>query len=199
MDFFPGVDRVFRIARNGKRRLMNLRKRSRVRAEVPVTAFWLLSLALCACGQAGASLQQRSLMIEQLQTAKRLDERNARDPKTDLTQMIDSTGQAAKADLSIAALKAGVEVPPPEIQDALDVPPTSLSQDTKTELIRELEEAEQRDNLRAQALDPGNDWLAWHSYREQRDTADSVIHALKGGEEVPWSEIQQALQVPESE
>jgi hypothetical protein len=178
---------------------MNLQKRSRLPGEVPVTAVLLLSLALCACSQARPSVQERSVIIKQLQMAKQLDERNARDPKTALTQVIDSRGQEAKADQTIAALKARIEVPPTEIRDAMDVPPTSLSQDSRTELIKELEEAERRDNLQAQTQDPGNNWLAWHSYREQRDRADSVINALKGGEDVPWSEIQQALQVPESE
>jgi hypothetical protein len=178
---------------------MDLRKHSRLPGELPTTAFLLLSFAVCACSQSGPSLQQRSFIIGQLQMAKQLDEQNARDPKTDLTQVIDSRGQEAKADDSIAAVRAGVEVPAPELRDALDVPPTSLSQDTKTELIKELEEAEQRDNQKAQTEDPGNHWLAWHSYREQRDRADSVINSLKGGEDVPWSEIQQALQAPEFE
>jgi hypothetical protein len=128
-----------------------------------------------------------------------LDERNADDPTTTLAQVIDSRGQEAKADESIAALTAGAEVPPSEIRDALDVPPTSLSQGTKTELIKELEEAELRDKLQGQTQDPGNNWLAWYSYRQQGDRADSMINALKAGEDVPWSEIQQALQVPGSE
>jgi hypothetical protein len=187
----------FGIVRNGS--LMNLRKHSSVRSEVPVTAVLLLSLALCACGQAGVSAWQRSQLIEQLQMAKQLDERNARNPETDLTQVIDSRGQAAKADQSIAALRGGGEVSQAEIRDALDVPPTSLSQDAKIELVKELEQAKQRDELKAQTQDPGNDWLTWHSYREQRDKSDSVLNALNRAEDVPWSEIQDALRVPESE
>jgi primosomal protein N' len=177
---------------------MSLRRYSPIRSEARTTAV-LLCLALCACGQAGQSVQQRSQIIEQLQTAKQLDERNACDPQTDLTQVIDSRGQAAKADQSIAALRAGAEVSQPELRDALDVPPSSLSPDAKIELIRELEEAKQRDQVEAQTQDPGNNWLAWHSYREQGDRANSVISELKNGEDVPWSEIQQALLVPESE
>jgi hypothetical protein len=54
-----------------------------------------------------------------------------------------------------------------------------------------------RDELGEQTHGPGNDWLAWDSYRQQRGRADSIVKALENGEEVPWSEIQQALRVPE--
>jgi len=88
-------------------------------------------------------------------------------------------------------------VPQPQIDDALDVPPESISPDARSELIRELMTAEIRDELGEQTHGPGNDWIAWNSYREQRDRADSIVNALESGEEVPWSEIQQALRVPE--
>jgi hypothetical protein len=52
---------------------------------------------------------------------------------------------------------------------------------------------------RGQYHDPDNDWLAWDSFEGQRRRADTAIKALESGEDVPWSEIQRALQVPENE
>jgi hypothetical protein len=96
-----------------------------------------------------------------------------------------------------ARLRSDLRVAQPEIDDALDVPPESISPDARSELIRELTTAENRDELGEQTHGPDNDWLAWDSYREQRDRADSIAKALESGDEVPWSEIHEALRVPE--
>jgi hypothetical protein len=77
--------------------------------------------------------------------------------------------------------------------------PRRLSPDAEAEMIRELEQAEQRDEPGEQTHDPGDDWLASYSFREQRDGADSVLKALESGADLPWSEIKEALQVPEHE
>lgn len=131
--------------------------------------------------------------------AKELDEENARNPETDPVQALDSVRQAGKVNDAIAALRQGSEVSPAQIQDALNVPPSYLSRDARTEMIKELEHAAQRDELGEQTHNPGNDWLAWDSYRKQRERADSALKALERGEDLPWSEIQEALQVPEYE
>jgi hypothetical protein len=119
------------------------------------------------------------------------------DSHTDSTQATGSIYQAQKAQVVVGQLTRGQEVPQPEINDALDVPPESIPADAKLELIKKLKLAEGRDELGEQTHGPGNDWLAWDSYREQRDRADSIMKALESGEEVPWSQIQAALRVPE--
>jgi hypothetical protein len=153
--------------------------------------------SLFACGQDQAPAQKTALLIEKLQAAKAIDAENFADSHTDSTQAVDSIYQAQKAQIVIGQLKRGEEVPQPEIDAALNVPPESISADAKLELTRELKTAEDRDELGEQTHGPGNDWLAWDSYRQQRDRADSIVKALESGEEVPWSEIQNALRVPE--
>ena len=155
-------------------------------------AVCLSLFSLFACGQAQAPAQKRALLIEKLQAAKAIDAENLANSHTDSIQAADSIYQAQKAQL-----KRGEEVSQPEIDDALNVPPETIPADAKLELIRELKVAEGRDELGAQTHGPGNDWLAWDSYKEQRDRADIIVKALESGEEVPWSEIQQALRVSE--
>ena len=163
-----------------------------------------LTFAVClsifssfACEQDQAPAQKTALLIEKLQAAKAIDVENLSDSHTDSTQAADSIYEAEKAQIVIGQLKRGEEVPRSEIDDALNVPPESISADAKLELIKELKIAEGRDELGEETHGPGNDWLAWDSYRQQRDRADSIVKALESGEEVPWSEIQHALRVPE--
>jgi hypothetical protein len=163
-----------------------------------------LALAVCvsvfslsACARDQVPAQQRALLMEQIEKARAMDSENLANGMTDPTQAADSVYQAQKAQSVVGNLQRGEEVSQPEIDDALDVPPQSISRDARSELIRELTTAEKRDELGEQTHGPGNDWLAWDSYREQRDRADSIMKSLASGEEVPWSEIQQALRVPE--
>jgi hypothetical protein len=156
-----------------------------------------LALVLSACEQSQPSPQQRALLIEKLEVAKKADIENAADSKADSGQILDSIHQAKKAQRVIQLLQQGEEVSQPEIDDALDVPSGPLSAEARTELIKELKTAEERDKLGEQTHDPAEDWLGWDSYREQRHRAEKVLQALEIGQHVPWSEIQQALQVPE--
>ena len=162
-----------------------------------VFAVCISVLALPACGQNQLLAQQRALLIGKIQAAKEIDSENSANGKTDSIQATDSMYQAQKAQRVIVQLKRGEEVSQPEIDDALDVPPETIPADARSELIKELKTAEGRDELGEQTHGPGNDWLAWDSYREQRDRADSIVKALESGEEVPWSKIQEALRVPE--
>jgi hypothetical protein len=153
--------------------------------------------SLFACEQDQAPAQKTALLIEKLRPAKTIDVENLSDSHTDSTQAADSIYQAERAQIVIGQLKRGEEVPRSEIDDALNVPPKSIPADAKLELIKELKIAEGRDELGEETHGPGNDWLAWDSYRQQRDRAESIVKALESGEEVPWSEIQHALRVLE--
>jgi len=154
-------------------------------------------LSLSACGSEQMPPQERTLLVGKLQAARALEAENIANGDADRVQTVDSVYQAQKAQRVIARLKSGEEVSQSEIDDALDVPPESISAEARDELIKELTTAEKRDELGEQTHDPGNDWLAWDAYREHRDQADIIAKALEGGEEVPWSEIQQALRVPD--
>ena len=63
-------------------------------------------------------------------------------------------------------------------------------------MIKELEHAAQRDELGEQTHNPGNDWLAWDSYRKQRERADSALKALERGEDLPWSRSKRHCKFP---
>jgi hypothetical protein len=150
-----------------------------------------------ACATAQSIPQQQALTITKLEAAKQIDLQNVRDGKSDKVQADDSAHQAAKAESVIEQLKQEKEVQQVKMDDALDVPPESLSWDSRGELIKELFAAQKCDELGEEAHDPGNDWLAWDSYREQRKRAGETSKALTLRVEVPWSEIQEALRVPD--
>jgi len=159
--------------------------------------FVFLILSISACTSVQQSSEERLLLMRKLEAAKQMDEENARGDKSDNVQADDSIYQASQAQRVIIRLQQGQTVTQSEIEDALDVPPESVTPEARTELIKELSIAENRDELGEQNHDPGNDWLTWNSFREQRERADSVSKALQAGVNVPWSEIQQALRVPE--
>jgi guanyl-specific ribonuclease Sa len=102
-------------------------------------------LSLPACGQDQLPAQQRTVLIGKIQAARAIDAENLANGKTDPIQAIDSVYQAQKAQRVIEQLKRGEPVAQPEIDDALDVPPESISPDARSELIRELTTAENRD------------------------------------------------------
>jgi hypothetical protein len=161
---------------------------------------WILAVSaiawnLCGCASTQPSSEPRSVLIGKLKTAEDIDLQNVRSSRRETAQASDSTYQAYKAQKVIDQLQQGQEVPQPIIDDALDVPPESISGDARMEMIKELKAAEKCDELGEQTHDPGNDWLAWDSYREQRSRAAELSKALQIGADVPWTEIQQTLQI----
>jgi hypothetical protein len=156
-----------------------------------------IALTLPACAPAQSTPQQQAFLIGKVAAAREIDFQNVRDGQHDKVQADNSIYQAAKAQRVIEQLQQGKEVPQLEIDDALDVPPESLSRGSREELIEELLVAQKCDELGEDTHDPGNDWLAWDSYREQRERAAEMSKALTLGVEVPWSEIQEALRVPD--
>ena len=156
-----------------------------------IASAFVLNLGGCASTQ--PSVEQRSVLIEKLEVAEGIDLQNVKGSRKDTAQAGDSIYQAYKAQKVIELLQQGQEVPQPIIDDALDVPPESISGDARMEMIKELKAAEKCDELGEQTHDPGNDWLAWDSYREQRNRAAELSQALQIGADVPWTEIQQTL------
>jgi len=165
-----------------------------IRELIPTVSIPVLHLS--ACMPAQASVQQKTVLIGSLEKAVALDSADAADDKTDAVQAIDSIYQARKAHWVIQRLRRGEALSQVQIDDALALPPQSLSMEARIEMIKELKAAEAQDELGEQTHDPGNDWLAWDSYRQQRDRAQEISEALEAGADVRWSEIQNALQVP---
>ena len=91
-------------------------------------------------------------------------------------------------------IEHGQYVSQPQIDDALFVPPKSISLAQRAELIHELEDARNRD-------DQG--WWDWtrdpiiaQDFSVQEKKANRAIKDLETNQQVSWSEIDQGLEVP---
>lgn len=169
-----------------------------------------LSIQLYACAssaaqtQTPARIQNTEALVEELQDAKRLDWVSALDPRVRPSEEEDFLDQMNKADRAIKELTHGFEVPQSEIDDALMVPPRSLSASQRTRLIRQIQDAVEQDDRNEQAM--LND-LAWSDsaapadtfkFDQQKELANGVIKNLEIGEDVHWSTIKEALVVLQS-
>lgn len=166
-----------------------------------------LSILLSACAQAAAptlrptSPQDKAALIEQLETAKRLDWNDALDSSVAPATQEDFLEQMNKADRAIKELSHGFPVSQPEISDALWVPPKSMSAEQKDRLIGQLQDAIQQDDRNEQEMLIDLSWseegsINTSTYDRQKELADNVIKDLEIGEDVHWSTIKEALQVP---
>jgi hypothetical protein len=169
-----------------------------------------LSIQMSACASSAAQTQapvrnrNPAALVEELQDAKRIDWTSALDPHVRPSEEEDFLDQMNKADRAIKELTHGFEVPQSEIDDALVVPPKSLSESQRTRLIRQLQDAVEQDDRNEQAM--LND-LAWSDsaapadtfkFDQQKELANGVIKDLEIGEDVHWSTIKEALVVPQS-
>jgi hypothetical protein len=168
-------------------------------------------LGLCGCAQqamtttttATLSPRQRSRLVEQLETAKIADQNGEMDP--DVTPMTrdDFIDQKLKAERVIRELTHGFEVPEREVADALWVPPRSITDANRTQLIRQLQMAEAKDDHNEQEMLNDSVWgnfypIGISTFDHQKELADSVIEDLEIGEPVSWSTVREALHVPPS-
>ena len=146
------------------------------------------------------SEQQRGSTIRQLQAVKELDWSDASDPRIGAAAREDFLEQARKAEVAIRQLQHGFAVPRTQLKDALWVPPRSLSPEQRTQLIKRVQQAEQQTDQNEQHM--LTDWFHadWPAdtaaFDRQKNFDDSVIKDLEIGEEVRWSRIKEAMQVP---
>jgi hypothetical protein len=169
-----------------------------------------LSTLLSAC--AGSVLQTQSptrtrnnaALVEELDTAERMDWTNALDPSVAPSEEEDFLDQMNKAERAIKELTHGFEVPQSEIDDSLVIPPKALSSAQRAQLIRQLRGAVAQDDRNEQLM--LND-LAWSDsgapadtvkFDQQKELANDVIKNLEIGEDVHWSKIEEALVIPSS-
>ena len=182
----------------------------RLRPQSRLLLVFDLSLLLSACTGSTAqihmpaTIQNKTALLEALETAEREDWTNALDPRVAPSEREDFLDQLNKANRAIRELIHGFEVPDAEIEDALVIPPRSLSATQRLLLIQRLQDAVQQDDRNEQAM--LND-LAWSDsafpadtakFDEQKELANEVIKDLEIGEDVHWSRITEALVIPQS-
>jgi hypothetical protein len=168
-------------------------------------------LALCACAQqempatttAALSPRQKSQLVELLETAKTADQKGEMDPHIAPMTKDGFIDQKLKADRVIRELTHGFEVPEHEVADALWVPPKSVTDEERVELIRQLQMAKKEDDHNEQELLNDSVWgdfypIGISTFDHQKQLADSAIEDLEIGEPVSWSTIREALHVPPS-
>ncbi len=132
--------------------------------------------------------------LERLQAAREIDLSNANDPEVGPPASGDYSLRADKAAQVMYALEHGNPVDRSEIDDALFVPPKSLSPAQRAQLINQLKYARNLDN---------RGWWDWtrdpviaQNFSVQEKKADRAIRDLETDQQLSWSEIDQGLAVP---
>lgn len=157
----------------------------------------MLALLLSACAPAASTVSRspNSQLILELQRAKELDQSYAVDPQVGPVASGDFSVQADKAATAIDEIEHGVEVPQSQINDALFVPPKSISPEQRIQLIRQLQVVRQLDN---------QGWWDWtrdpviaQDFAVQEKKVDRVTRELQTGQAVSWLAINEALHVPQ--
>jgi hypothetical protein len=162
------------------------------------TALLFLRLSACAtAASSGMSPQERSQLIGQLQEARQTDLANAMDTSLGPVAAGDYMIQADKAEKAISDLNASSNVPSSEISDALFVPPKHLSPAMRAELIEQLQQAKALDDQRWRESLGGYEPILTEDFNIQSMRAKRVINDLETDSPVSWSEIRQAMYVPD--
>ena len=167
---------------------------SRIAGTIAINLILALSLSACAPTESNVSYAQSEQTLERLQAAREIDLHNARDPEVGPVASGDYSVRADKADQVMYSLEHGQYVSQSQIDDALFVPPKSLSPALKAELIHELENAKNQDN---------QGWWDWtrdpviaQDFSVQEKKAKRAIRYLETDQQISWSEIDDSLEVP---
>jgi hypothetical protein len=163
-------------------------------ALVALAAF-SLTLFFSGCSQTELSAIQKQEMIAQLGSAKTQDQKNAVE-SYDPIEAADCRDHAYTAELTIGELDNGYAVSQDELDDALDVPPPSISPAERAKLIKQLKAAKRMDRRFMEIAT--DDPVSWDGYAERADRIDEVIKDSTIGEDVPWTTIKRAMKVPKN-
>jgi hypothetical protein len=166
---------------------------------------------MCGCAEqamttsttATLSPRQKSRLVELLETAKTADQSGEMDPHVTPMTRDDFIDQKLKADRVIRELTHGFDVPEREVADALWVPPKSITDERRAQLIRRLQMAKKQDDQNEQEMLNDAVWgniaqIDTVTFDQQMELVDNVIEDLEIGEPVSWSTIRKALYVPPS-
>jgi hypothetical protein len=191
---------------------MNTHRHGHALAQIGLIVAFFPLLGLCGCAQqalttrttATLSPRQKSQLVELLETAKTADQNGEMDPHVTPMTRDDFIDQKLKVDRVIRELTHGFEVPESEVADSLWVPPKSITDESRTQLIRQLQIAKKEDDHNEQEMMNDYVWgdsiapLDTVTFDQQMKLVDSVIEDLEIGEPVSWSTIREALYVPPS-
>lgn len=156
----------------------------------------IVALPIPACAQSRLSAQERAQLIQKLEIAKQQDEAIAADKTADPAEAEDARAQAYKADRRARDLEHGFDVSEAKIEDSLWVPPKALSTKQKAELIEKLKQTKALDERNAEYSAEENSRVSEDQYKEHEERVNRVLKDLEIGEDVPWSRIRKALEVP---
>ena len=136
----------------------------------------------------------RTQLIQRLRAAEEVDKSRALDVSLGPVASGDYGLRADRAHDVADKLEHGVSVSPEEISDALFVPPTSLSETQRAQLVRRLEQARELDD---------RGWWDWtwdpviaQNFQVQERKANRVIKDLETNQPVSWADIDEAMHVP---
>jgi hypothetical protein len=156
--------------------------------------FFAASLSACAPTESNAPEMQSEHSLERLQAAREIDLGNAKDPEVGPVASGDYSVRADKAALVMNDIEHGQYVSQSQIDDALFVPPRSISLTQRAELIRKLKDAKNLDN---------RGWWDWtrdpiiaQDFSVQEKKANRAIRDLETDQQISWSEIDEGLEVP---
>ena len=154
-----------------------------------------LSLSACAPAESNVSAAQNERTLRQLQAAREIDLSNARDITVGPVASGDYSMRADHAAQVISDLEHGQYVSRSEIDEALFVPPKSLSLAERVQLLDQLKAARALDN---------QGWWDWtrdpviaEDFSVQEIKANRAIKDVETNQQVSWQEIQEGLQVPQ--
>jgi hypothetical protein len=184
-------------------RTKRITNRLHLRALGPREALLLLALTLAclsSCATSDSSRmtpQERVQLIGELQDVRQTDLKDALDTELGPAAAGDYMTQAEKADKVINDLSDNSDVSKLEISDALFIPPKHLSAAQRTQLIGQLEQAKARDDEIYRDHLGGWDPILTEDCNIQGIRVDRVVNDLKTQRSVSWSEINQAIWVPD--
>jgi hypothetical protein len=169
-------------------------KTLRIAGSITGALSFAISLAACAPTESNVSYAQSERTLERLQAAREIDLSNARDPEVGPAASGDYSLRADKAEQVMNDLEHGQYVSQSRIDEALFVPPKSLSPAQRAQLIQELQYARNMD-------DQG--WWDWtrdpviaQDFSVQKKKANRAIRDLETDQQVSWSEIDEGLTIP---
>ena len=153
------------------------------------------SLSACAPTQSNAvSTAQYQQTLQRLAAARESDLSNARDPEVGPVASGDYGVRADRAADVMDELEHGQYVSQSRISEALFVPPKTLSDGERAQIIDQLKYARYLDN--AGWWDWTRDPVIAQDFAVQEKKADRAIKDLETNQQASWSEIDEGLHVP---
>jgi hypothetical protein len=156
--------------------------------------FFAASLSACAPTESNVSYAQGERTLQRLQAAREIDLSNASDPDVGPAASGDYSLRADRAEQVMYDLEHGQYISQSQIDNALFIPPKSISLEQRAHLIRELEIARNQDE---------QGWWDWtrdpiiaQDFAVQEKKANRAIKDLETGQQISWSQINDGLEVP---